>query len=735
MWELDRNSRWTFDEPALAVDLRKLIDGSSCDQDFRPLGFNISRGFSADLVDMEVSSACFGGQGDEEEDGWAAMTLWIVMRTGDVYALCPLLPSKWVPSQTTISSLSTSVVSQMADLEATSSDIDSQKATHQQFKWVQELDNADPIVSSAASGPENADLFEIRSRPLNPSVIPRLQGPFQFDAEDDSFGLRELEASDIFVASPKVTQGDLDVNDSGQAEGAEGLPATVVCLVTSDQRLLVCLSLEGVQGEWLPKTANAAFTIPSSIPKDLILIETHNFTSPKPGANGDSLVDWPVVTAEFFSRYDFYVTSSDFVYYVSLLPWVSRLDKELGLDSSDEGLAFRVEVACRDNIALPETLLACESDSSPFSACESFYHDDFGYLLLSFKDHQPHALILDLPHTHPDSCTHSPTLRAITAGVAIPDSPISIDLPPTRPAYQPPQSFYTSPAASLTQLRSRVPPRYRQTLTSEIRLSPSTLEIFTRAHRALSKETHALELSAAQLFLRVERLRSELKEQIMQMVNVSEKLQGILKDGEDIRVERGNHEERVQKVDERQLALTRRWDGLRRKLGKAELLGRQGRELSVKEKGWISEVETLATSFGVTDDKGDQTEAGAHDESNGAHESHLPRTSTLGTRCNTVIDLSSTLLPEARRIISQQQLPSSMTTGKDAITLTSTINKSSPDKMTSPSLSRSDSAAASSVPPKLQKANVTDVMSMVEREGAVIEAAMKRLERLKLDGS
>lgn len=49
------------------------------------------------------------------------------------------------------------------------------------------------------------------------------------------------------------------------------------------------------------------------------------------------------------------------------------------------------------------------------------------------------------------------------------------------------------------------------------------------------------------------------------------------------------------------------------------------------------------------------------------------------------------------------------------------------------SASRSGGPASFGVPSRLQKERIADVMAMVEREGVVIDAAMKRLERLKVE--
>ena len=138
LWEFDKLSSWSVDRPKLAIDLRKLADGVSCDQDFEPSGFGKTRGFSVDDFDMEVSSACFGGRGADDEDAWASMTLWVGMRNGDIYALCPLLPSKWKPTSTTIPSLTTTAISRMASINDEDTDPDERRAADQQYEWVQE---------------------------------------------------------------------------------------------------------------------------------------------------------------------------------------------------------------------------------------------------------------------------------------------------------------------------------------------------------------------------------------------------------------------------------------------------------------------------------------------------------------------------------------------------------------------------------------------------------------------
>ncbi len=62
VWELSTSDRWTFDAPTLAIDLKRLADGTSLEQDFSA-STATNKGFSPDEFDMEVASACFPGQG------------------------------------------------------------------------------------------------------------------------------------------------------------------------------------------------------------------------------------------------------------------------------------------------------------------------------------------------------------------------------------------------------------------------------------------------------------------------------------------------------------------------------------------------------------------------------------------------------------------------------------------------------------------------------------------------
>ena len=251
VWETSRESRWSYDSPTLTIDLRKLVDGKSQEDDFGVLGLGRNRGFSADAIEMEVASACFGGKGTAEEHGWASMTLWVAMKEGDVYALCPLLPTKWQPPPTLIPSLSTAVVSKVAQQEHDSVTADEKRRSDQQYQWISEIDSQDPTLTPGES--EYGDEVEIFHRPAQPGPIPRLQGPFEILPDDSE---EYLEISDIHVIAAKVDLDELMFGEDDESDldstNQDQLSAAMICLSTTNGRVYICLDLEGVEGQWLP---------------------------------------------------------------------------------------------------------------------------------------------------------------------------------------------------------------------------------------------------------------------------------------------------------------------------------------------------------------------------------------------------------------------------------------------------------------------------------------------------
>jgi nucleoporin NUP82 len=733
VWELDRSNQWSFDQPALAIDLKKLIDGTSCDQDFTPSAFGKNRGFSADFFDMEATSACFGGAGQPGEDGWASMTLWVAMRNGDLYALCPLLPSKWRPPVISVAALSTHIVSKMSCIEDGELDLNEEKILRQQFEWVQELDVQEPFLTASDSDPSIVE--EVWVRPSNPSVVPKLQGPFNVDLSDDC---EDLEVSGIHVVAGKL---DFDEIFSGEQvdftddfeRAQDNLAATVICVATTDGVVHVLLDMEGVSGQWLPKARSGTFTVPVSDSRELLLVESLNIGQ---APQKDTVMEWPMFSYDIASPYDLYLTSSQQISFISLYEWVSRLDLEISSVPETAGLALRLKTMCEGPVAFQERLLSINEarpDGAPalLSAPVMIQDSELGHMILASTASQVYAVSFDQPEDM--SFSLSPVLSQSRLRTPIPrnveliraSTPSAAEDPTLRDSYKPPSIFYDPLTAPLKDFLSmNVPPRQKLTLKQETRLSPATLDLMSLAHRAVAAQTSQLEGAAADLFRRCEQLREELSNQVKQLSELSSRIQRLDSgNGDDGHTSR-DFESRIESAKERQQKLSDRHEVLRRKLARA---GTAGRNLSAHEIGWAQEITGLAEMVGVEMEEADEDHEEGQPVSGNVLDERYRSVSLDGTTPNNLYDIFSW---QQVKQLAQELLAQADALRKDP--------PESDDRTRTNGHGRSLSSASLAggsvlVPSKLQKAKIMEAMAMVERESAIIEAVMARLESLNVE--
>ena len=594
LWEFSRDNRWSTDSPTLAVDLKKLVTGTSEEQDFAP-GRTRNRAFSLDAVGLEVAAACFGGCGSSDESAWSSTTLWFAMKGGDVYALCPLLPSKWQPPSTLMPSISTAVVGKKALTQDDSqSNLEEIRQYDDQYEWIREIDGQDPMVVDGYD--EYSPDIEVYSRPSNPGAIPRLQGPFQLFSEDVD---EDLELSDIHVIAGKIDAEALTSGDDSDSEldwmDDDGVSAAVICLTTRSGRVYVCLDVEGVEGKWLPRKKPKRLPEPSMEPYLIVLegLETLNPT--------DLLdLEWPTFTKDVHSRYSIFITHSKGIFFLSLGSWVRSLEQELQSNQS-LGALFRMDIIKNGPGTLRERMLAISHEQDLVSepsvaACLVLEDSDLGYFLLTSVDGEPRAAILESPRAESVVAFNAPEEEEGFKGVSGMDS-----LPlrgPAREIYQAPQIF--SRGSSLPGFfDENVPGRHKKLMKEKIRMSTATLGLMTAAHRVISRETHLLGVAAADLFRRCERLQDELRDQISRANEVAHRTEVIVGDDADEYV--GNTtgkgqatlDERLKKVRGKHQELASRHDKLREKFSKA------GEEVSEKEQLWFAEVKKAATTVGM----------------------------------------------------------------------------------------------------------------------------------------
>ncbi|KAK1599022.1 nuclear pore complex protein An-Nup82 [Colletotrichum navitas] len=682
LWELSLTDRWSFDSPTLSIDLKKLVDGTTLDQDFTASTAATNASFSQYSLEMQVASACFASRGS---GGWSPMTLWVAMREGDVYALSPLLPQKWAPPPTLIPSLSVSIVSKVAALEddPTVSEKDKLLA-QQQLEWMGDLDSQEPQVLDTAPGEEAVEVY---TRPSRPGVIPRLQGPFGFDADPDSEDVGDSLLTDIIAIGKKIDTDDLMMGEDEDLDfddgEHEGLSLSVICLLSTTGQVRVYLDLEGVEAQWLPPRNKSKLgrLLAAADPPSLLTFQCIDTMT---GGEMDNDA-WPTFSSDAMSRYSLFVTCYVGITFLSFSPWVFRLEGELS-GESEAGSDFRLGLLVNGQNSIRERLYTHSSSdvNVPLAASAAIRDPDLGYFLLSATPYEPIALTFDTPDDDLSPIRHETPFEEKPATME------PLDFYEPRPTFQPSHAFEQQ--SDLPELINRLrSSRHKTILNQEIRLSPVTLQILTDAHRILGEDTYRLGTAVAEIFRRCATLQDDLKDQIKKANEVKEKIDKIAgndKDGEgesdDVRFER-----RITEAQERQKRLNERLEGVHRYVGKATT-----RELSAKEKAFVEEVRSMGASvLGSLPEDGPGTR----------------QQKKLKKRLEDVQQLRDELVGEVERIQKQSE------GGKDG----------------KDSLSSSSTVSDLKIPTEIRKAKLQQVMSLLSRETALVEAVSSRLERLQ----
>lgn len=677
IWEIDLSNRWSFDNPTTSIDLKRLADGQSLDQDFSA-STNANKGFSPDSFEMEVAAAAFASKGS---GGWDPMTLWVAMREGDVYALCPLLPQKWAPPPTLIPSLSVAIVATLGTLEADPNASEQQRLlSQQQFEWMGDLDTQELTI---IDGPPEEPEIEVYNRPSRPGVVPRLQGPFELDADPDTGDDLDTLITDIMVIGKKTEVGDLMEGEDDDLELEErdrvGASITVICLLSASGQTRIYLELDGIEAQWLPpkKKSRLARRLLDPEPPSLLAFQALDTMSPVEMSD-DS---WPVFSPDVVSRYNLFVTHHAGIIYISLTNWIFRLEKEL-LGESEAGSDLRVGLIVNSQSSREKLYSQSTADAAfPLAGVVALQDPDIGYFLLSATPFDAIALTLESPD---NDLVKVEELSEDSLEVI---QPAPLEFYEPRPVFKPSHTF-DQPSALPTLLQRAQTSRHRAAFGSEVRLSPLTLSVFTDAHRVLSDETYRLGLGAAELFRRCELLLDEFWVQIDKVKEVKAKvdmIQGVQRDGLS---DNDMYEERIQAAKTRQASINRRLESLRKNIGRSAV-----RELSAKERAFFEEVKAVAANLSEDDAKdGDDTASSNN------------RVQPLWKRLDAAKELQKELKSEVDAIKSKEagevQSPSHRTEIK--------------------------------VPSEIRRSKLQQVQTLLDRETALVEAVSSRLERLKM---
>lgn len=670
LWELAPRHRWSFDSPTTSIDLKKLADGTNLDQDFSAAQAATNKGFSPDSFEMDVAAAGFAHKG---AGGWNPMTLWVAMREGDVYALCPLLPQKWAPPPTLIPSLSVSIVETVGSIEDDPevSEFDKLLA-QQQLEWMGDLDSQEPQI---VGGPVGESFIEVYTRPSRPGAIPRLQGPFELTSDPDTGDDLDTSITDIMVIGKKTDVDELmrDEDDELYLEDkdSEGASVSLICLLSTSGQARVYLDLEGVQAQWLPPKSKSKMGRLLATVDDPSLLAFQAIDTMSPVEVSED--SWPVFSEDVMSRYDFFVTHHAGIVYISLTSWIFRLEKELNGDS-EAGTDFRIGLVVNSQSSRDRIFSQNAEQTIPLAAAITIHDPDVGYFLLSATPYDPVALTFDAPEFDTIPVRDDSPVFEREASKPM------LDFYEPRPVFNPSHVF--DEKSILPQFVERLrTSRYKAVLNQEIRLSPMTLGIFTDAHKVLSEETHKLGLAAAEVFHRCGLLMTELEEQIRKAREVKQKVDDIAPDDETKESDRARYERRADEAQKRQKSLTDRLENLRKVVGRST-----ARDLSAKERAWFEEVHSVESNIAESDSSQKQ-----------------PKSTPLWRRLDDATELQAELLSEVESL----------------------KKKGDVDVTSSPS------ARELRIPQDIRRSKLQQVQVLLTRETALVEAVTERLERLQ----
>lgn len=576
IWELDTKNRWSFDAPSTAVDLKKLVNGACSTEDFSPSKYGTSKGFSPDSFEMEVASACFQGFTAEcANEGWGSMTLWVAMREGDIYALCPFLPSQFTLSGSSLSHLAASIACNFTSASSEESH-ETSKGEHQR----QRNDQATWISDLMEQTKNAAPLYQ---RPMRPGPLPMLQGPFQITPDADQI----FDITDMCIisqASNDATEFDDGLSSTSEAKS----PLNLVCIATSEGNIHVCIDLDGIEARWLPLRphGNGRLNHDTSFAPELLLVESLVINDSSKGC-------WPIFSPDPQRRSALFVTHDSGVSYADVSAWTDKLHDELNA-YAESGVHLRADVLLQNAVTAIEHPIRMRPISSPkdelssvdFDGCIALLDSDLGLFVLTSVDGEPRAVTLEESLAVNKHGIHEGNNNFEAADLMMP-------LHEPRPPYQPSKEFWT--AFKLVEFVAQHSfNRNPRMMKEEIKFSPATLKVLMDVHRKLSQETHRLGQAAAELFRHCERLQVELRQQVKEVNTAAERIEAVLGEDEDLYDDDDivgtaeQIEQRMKTSRERQVSLENRFTELRRKLSRLN-----GRPMNEKEKLWVTEIRSM----------------------------------------------------------------------------------------------------------------------------------------------
>ena len=531
--------------------------------------------FTPDPESFEPASCCFGS-GDL---CWRPLTIYTLMRNGDIYALCPVVPSRWLPPSDYLLNLQRELSSALNAL-ADSPDVTASHrlALRQQTRWLEDVLNQQ-ATRRGIGGWKNE--WFVRPDSVGPS--PKLQGPFL------------LQPPPIDTSSDEVYACDITHKETD--------PVATIATVWSNANVDVYLECEPISAQWV--CSKMRLKQIEQIPPVIATFETIELKSPLPQDHPRK--HWPVFVEDPLTAESFFIAHYAGVEAVDMSEWLKGLKVVVDENEAEDFIANKLQRSQGSTVTkitnsgeilttLHHLIIGCVVLQDPYT----------GYIALANSETTVHVAELEIPF---QMIQEETTIPAAGLHVAAADILPSYTASIAQPLYD--ATMILNEPPSLEHFLHANLQRNPQLMKGQIYYNAESLEVLRQGREQVKREYEKITTVAETLYARAKQQRAEYERQLLtthELINRRNELalKGVK---ERLAVALKNQEDLIARVDKCLMHMVRK--GFVGSVDGAALIK------STREMEWEAELRKIVEKAGFVDkkDKKDRKEQADEDES------------------------------------------------------------------------------------------------------------------------
>lgn len=436
--------------------------------------------FTPDPESFEPASCCFGS-GDL---CWRPFTIYVLMRNGDIYALCPVVPSRWLPSSNYLLNLQRELSSALDALgdcpDVTASD---RLALRQQRRWLEDVLNQQ--VARRGTGGWKEEWFV---RPDSVGPTPKLQGPFLLQPPPIDTSADEVYACDI-------THKETD-------------PVATIATLWSNANVDIYLECEPISAQWVCNKARHKQV--EQIPSVIATFETIELKSPLPKDHPRK--HWPVLVEDPLAAESFFVAHYAGVEAVDMSEWLKGLRVVVDENEADDFIANKLQRSQGSTITnISNSGKTLPSLPHPIVGCVILQDPYIGYIALANSVNTVHVAELEIPF----QMIQEETVSSVGLHVAAADVSPSYTASIAQPLYD--ATMILDEPPSIQHFLHANLQRNPRLMRGKIYYNAESLEVLRQAREQVKREYEKITTVAETLYARAKQQKVEYERQLLKI--------------------------------------------------------------------------------------------------------------------------------------------------------------------------------------------------------------------------